>query len=616
MDPTYSVLSTIRDAVNTQALGPPAGDFAKAVEGAVDYVNWHGGKDADDHSTLHRETIAHAKTVRRVQRKFAEKSTAIDTLKTRQAAVVEKLALHMGGREIARRLFQSLLPTWNHLQERYHDVLVIPRINEPLDPRMPTAHLLNLSIKYPHPKKPIRRSDDDWTRLVQECKDFAALYKTQPVGFLDIIFMDHTSLLTQLERKALEDSLFRIPQQRPSDIGWILRTMIDQCEARGFLQPHQRDRLDMFVAVVGAIQKQVCGVSGPAVFRTSDVQRHTLHLSVDEVGTILNEQLSSPPGTANKRYGLPDEVPDDAIPREERCGPTFGERPLVALERDFFWLLDNAVCAPAYIEVQLSQLREMGVDDGRLGFAFEDTIGALLQQHGIHPVSGFYDDGGKEWECDLVFETPDCVFFLETKKKTLTRKSRAGMTLGLLLDIGQSMVHAVLQGLRHERKLRTDKRLELRTRSGGTHVIELNGRSVEVIAVTLQEFGGFHDRTFLDRALAAHISVRFSVEAHQYRKKVKELNAHGLELSQVISELTNLRPGRPGVRQPNGQVLGGSIPFMNCWFLSLPHLLIALDDVSSPIEFKESLFLTRHSNFQVSDFFFDRIQMKKLRAGI
>ena len=59
-------------------------------------------------------------------------------------------------------------------------------------------------------------------------------------------------------------------------------------------------------------------------------------------------------------------------------------------------------------------------------------------------------------------------------------------------------------------------------------------------------------------------------------------------------------------------------PFFNCWFLSLGHLLVLLDDVepaNANESFKKALFSTRHVTTGCLDFASQYFQAKELRAS-
>jgi hypothetical protein len=56
-------------------------------------------------------------------------------------------------------------------------------------------------------------------------------------------------------------------------------------------------------------------------------------------------------------------------------------------------------------------------------------------------------------------------------------------------------------------------------------------------------------------------------------------------------------------------------PFFHCWFLSVPQLLILLDGVKGPEEFRKELWRTRHIVTGSSDFYFDHARMHQIAAS-
>ena len=70
-------------------------------------------------------------------------------------------------------------------------------------------------------------------------------------------------------------------------------------------------------------------------------------------------------------------------------------------------------------------------------------------------------------------------------------------------------------------------------------------------------------------------------------------------------QLAALHPGMIVVDQP----------FFHCWFLSVPQLLVLLDGVNGPEEFRASLWKTRHVTTGTSDFCFDLAFMQGRFAG-
>lgn len=92
--------------------------------------------------------------------------------------------------------------------------------------------------------------------------------------------------------------------------------------------------------------------------------------------------------------------------------------------------------------------------------------------------------------------------FIELKKQPLTRKAQADSDTALLIDMAASLLPAQLQAGWHEVRIRRDGYLLLE-KDGKIRRIDLNGRSIERIALTVFDYGGFQDRILLQQFLQA-----------------------------------------------------------------------------------------------------------------
>jgi hypothetical protein len=72
-------------------------------------------------------------------------------------------------------------------------------------------------------------------------------------------------------------------------------------------------------------------------------------------------------------------------------------------------------------------------------------------------------------------------------------------------------------------------------------------------------------------------------------------------LAELRAQLNELAHGAPTVSQP----------FFHCWFLSVPQLLVLLDDVQGEEDFRKALWDTRHFTTGSSDFYFDLSWIRK-----
>ena len=102
--------------------------------------------------------------------------------------------------------------------------------------------------------------------------------------------------------------------------------------------------------------------------------------------------------------------------------------------------------------------------------AVERFLEAEFTSHGVPVSAGDYDAGSEQGQCDLVIEAPETVIFAEVKKKTLTRRAKAGSDAHLLLDFAGSLLAAQAQAGWHEVRLRRHHYLNLE-RNGITHAL-------------------------------------------------------------------------------------------------------------------------------------------------
>lgn len=265
-------------------------------------------------------------------------------------------------------------------------------------------------------------------------------------------------------------------------------------------------------------------------------------------------------------------------------------------------MVDRSVCAGACPEALLAALRpiENGLDQ-KVGLQAERFLKTELAIRGIPVHSGDYDVGAEHGECDLVAETPDTVVFLELKKKPLTRRARAGSDADLLLDLAGSLLSAQAQAGWHELRLRQAGRLDLRD-NGEIYPLDLGGRDIEKVAVALLDYGSFQDRIFLKHMLETTLGANFSPVDPALNKRFAAINE---ALEQIREQFAALHQGQSGVAQP----------FFHCWFLSLPQILVLLDDVTDAGSFRAALWQMRHFTTGVSDFYYEFSHMKRMKAA-
>jgi hypothetical protein len=130
--------------------------------------------------------------------------------------------------------------------------------------------------------------------------------------------------------------------------------------------------------------------------------------------------------------------------------------------------------------------------------------------------------------------------------------------------------------------------------NGKTYRLELGGREIERIAVSLLDFGSFQDRVTIQQMMHATAGAKFTVQDPVLNEDFQELNDHLAQLSAQVAELGHQK-----------------IPFFQCWFLSVPQLFVLLDGVSGAEQFRQTLWRIRHIVTGSTDAYFDLAQVRK-----
>lgn len=497
-----------------------------------------------------------------------------------------------GGLDLAAETFRRIARLYDPVQERYHvgrRAPQVPRPNAKAD--IPTGYLLNLAVK--HQENPLLALPDPGAfrgSIEERATALAACINVQPYSSLDGMFADARSLPHLLQRIAVYDATFTLFQLRPKDVPRLMRGLFDWVD--------------------DTVLNSLVGFTIPEAVSLTELiltlgQRSGAHL------VFTRRQLEDSGVRTAALDPLLRDLAHDPRPNIQFLAPhesgkvDYWFRPLLK-RGDAYVLVNPSWCAPAFYEAIANTLRKCGYpgDVGSaIGKATERLVRRELKQHGIVVRSGSYNMDGQEGECDAVVETEADIILIELKAKALTRRSREGSDVQLLIDLAESLVAAQLQLGQHEILLRRHGHLDLKQPDGSLYRLELRGRQIERIATTLLDFGGLQDRTVLRHVLSVLTSTRYGTRDEKKQTKFDDLKVECERLLQQTSELASFDSRL------------GQDPFYWCGFLSVPQLLILLDDVCDPESFERALSVTRHMSFGTLDFYFEHARMKKIRAN-
>ncbi len=594
----FAVLDHLKDAVrSTKAWvdGPVQGDWTAAIRYAADHVRLQDFGTPESRERGHAREYMVARAAKRLKdagfvlQRDADRLELEPTAETRLVERLEQMIAAMGGINLARRIFREIAHLYDDRQERYH-IVPHPSATNASTPQIPWSYLLLLAAKHYSGTRPVKNTDEAWNLICGTAMNYAAVLDVQvynPFFFWHQI--DAHRLLEWLQQFAVHDTLFRIPQIRGSDVAKLATSIF------AGLKPSERHQngwtINDVVAVCQALMDGSRNTRGPIAFTAKGISDRCNGMNPDLVAAILDDVLTHPSGAPNQQFSKPTDAPP--IGGSNDIGHNYYQRPLVSFDRKSYWLFDHAVGAMPSLEAMMTVLRGRfrGLD-GLLGTPVENFLRSEFAARRVPTLAGKYgvkkkDDG----ECDLVVETPDTIIFFEMKKKALTRRAQAGSNAHALLDLAKSALAAQVQAGWHEVRLRRDGYIDL-DEDGKITRLQHNGRHIERIAVSLTQFGGFQDRVFLHRFLEAIYNSNFSVTEPTMQKDFAELNDL---LQELRDQLTQLHPGATQLDRA----------FFHCWFLSVPQILILLDDTHDPASFRAALWKTRHFATGSSDFYHD-----------
>lgn len=500
---------------------------------------------------------------------------------------IEQKIRTYGGRDLVLLIFSAIDKRYDAKQERYHLGRYCNPLATGIVPQCPSGFLLNLAIK-PANFIPGNQSRDLLLEIEESAISLGCLYGVQPYSSFELEFRSIDNLIQFLKEISLYDSLFTFPQLRPSDIPKFIAGLFDWAQGND-IEKKLGWPLQDAIAVTESLLK-ITPDRKSCVFLDSDIA--PLHPKIPiKTLTVIMESFTHQPPAPNADLKTPADIP----------AVDFGFRPLVPLEGRRM-LIDKSWCGAGFYEAIASILREAGVNgvDDKVGLAAERFIKSELSKKGVAHLSGKYKHGGMDGECDVVVETSDTIIFIEIKKKSLTRKSRGGSDVDLLLDISGSLIDSQVQLGGHELLIRDQGYIDLDADSVVTR-LNLNGRKIERVSLSLLDYGGIQDRRVISQILSLVLTAQFTPADAAHKKKFDLLNLKCQELQQQAIRLTP-----PGAKH--------NIPYFNCWFLSIPQFLVLLDDVRSNEDLKQALWETRHISMGSLDFYRELSSAQDIRA--
>jgi len=488
---------------------------------------------------------------------------------------IDDLAMSVGGCNILHAVFNIISNSYDANQKRFHIHRKLSMGHDRPLPEVPWAYLIALGAKHSNHHGDSLR-EENFSNLIALLSDIVTVFEVQDYSPYESWYVDHYGLTGFLSDEIIFDNLFCISQMHGGYVQEILDYVVHSVEFSN-LRSYGFSIGKIYncgLALLNkSLDKQITDIS----FKfAKDAFLLGTNAAKDMIGKIL---LNESP---NKELEFP--------PRNTAIDNSFNQ--LLPFEGGYL-LMPRSLSSLAFLNNTLNSIiapdgQRNKHNDKILGGVLEEFVKRKLHSYGIAYRSGNYisKDGLVSGESDITIETKSAIIFIEIKKKGMTRLSMSGVDYSILSDLGEGLIHATSQCFKAERILRCDGEINI----DASNPILYKSQRIIKVALTLYDYGSFQDRMTIRSILTNSLGATFKVADSKIDKKLKDWKKHINELSEHTEKLSEY-----------GQL--DDEPFHSLFFISIPQLLMILEDKPSA-EGLEKAFRTLSSiNHSTRDFY-------------
>ena len=454
-------------------------------------------------------------------------------------------------------------------------------------PQIPFGYLLNICAKYPHSDIPV--SNIEIKRVISlaiiACN---ATYAVQHYSVWHYFNCSGENTIRMLLDVVLWDSIFSIPQVKLNYQIQFMEYLISKLDSNLFRQTVGFS-LDDFLMVVNAIFNYSLK-NRPTRFAPQELAEQ-LKIPIYKLIIILNFLCHKK--SPNAEYILP----NDTLKID------FYLKPLIR-HKDQYILVWRSWNVAALFESIATVLRKKVVNfDSSVGVLQEDFIKLNLSNKGISYCCGKYKVGKVNGEADLVIETTTKIVLIEMKKKGLSRKTKSGSDVGLIIDLSETTIHAMTQSAKIELLLRKHESLELMDGNGKKKVLELRGRTFEHLSLTYHELGTLHDKEIMRHLYLSLLRYEYGVIDKSDTESIRKFDNLKKKQKEFVAQYNELMAQ---------EAMPKNNPYFNNWFISFNQLMEVISLSSDNESFYENLTMHKFSSTGSFDYYFEFQYAKQL----
>lgn len=506
---------------------------------------------------------------------------------------IERELIKIGGKNVIEFLLKNTFFDKEHLRYK-----LIKNKGKKMS-SIPFGYLFNLSIK--HFAKSSKLVGKELLKalsdLIEQARYYVSLLQIQTYNVYGGMFLNHKSAMDYIYDSVLYENIMLYRQFNPRYVTRIIKGVLEKY----FKQINGKELLGLeFNEMLSIINYIINNPHQGQIMRTFNVNQISKEfpkLDKESIKRLLN--LFTHKTGANKDFTHPNSISD------------FEKKPLLYSNGQYI-LIDRTLCSFSFYERLCEVFREqLGKQfDSELGFSIEDFIKLLLYKHGIKTSYGYYKQNE---ECDIVIETEEKIFFLEVKKKPLTKRALTGDGVTLFSDITKSILSSQIQLGKHEINLLKDGEITLYEKKGKVKSsskinarISLNNRRVERISINANDYGILSDKMVIQNILHYLTGVSLKAVEKERDSELEEVRLYSHKLFEQYEELKKLK-GDESEREFTFREL-----YFDCSFMSLQMLMTRLENVQGNEEFARNYSKTKFIITEIEEPYFEYFHLSNL----
>ncbi|MFA7689182.1 MAG: hypothetical protein WCX96_03755 [Bacilli bacterium] len=444
-------------------------------------------------------------------------------------SILENKISNLGGIRTLRTLFnKELKPKYNRKLDRY----LIHRNKSTMGEtsnimRVPYNYLINICGKFLNTGSnvyTVKGMDYSYNEIIRLASYYLTALDLQGHSVFEDMMVDHKNIPEYISNNIVFENIYIPTQYNPN----FVLEVLDNLYRPAFKETNIKEyTFDEYLKVASVILTEYgfCSkITLKDLISRTKIKKKML--------TRILSQLSEHKENINNEF------------KQILTACNLFDRPLVLLDKDVYFLISPYFCGYSFIKAMDGILKREKVLalNRRLGEILEIYVKKKLEEKGYEYQSGHYsvDKPETKGECDIVLETKNEIIFLEVKKRGLPDTFELGDDVDTLKSLGEGMVHAQKQILKHRAFLQKNEFMKLHEEQDILYpytVLDLNNRHLISISLCLPEYGFLTNKPISSALLESLMFATYHAKDPEQEHKLSKLNELSEQMVSIVPDL-------------------------------------------------------------------------------